>query len=642
MNIRRSTVRSARRHTKGSSVASSASGTSEPLNTLLASLLDIENQTYFDLAPRVRAAIDRLRSASTPRIEAFSFVPHPDVLNALALSNGSKRYIVTIDTLRSVVYFKVREFLESFEANVSSYYSGGWSDYLCDVRFAPAAYEDFTKRLLNTLRDAGIAKWGKLSEAVGIFEVVDQLVARGTIASESKPDASLIQDILKHRTQFELCYRNYLSPAAEAACGGRQQQLNSYLRKLQRGGAILGFRIVMDFPFYRNRDYVPMMLSNRAEVMRNFLDASRDNALLLQPVDELLEVKPILYSDDDDKDVTHIFVNTYEHPGDRYLWKVAVYEAIKVDVNLYNYPLEGVLNQSPIYLSDVPETVVKAAAYEAGTGIPLGTLYDPSSVVRPTIHLPIEGLHRHGVTFGKLGTAKTNADLVVAGGASTCLTTVLILDASGSIDGQRRALPRSVASRFTRHEFSNRLHWRQLLSNSGVRLIRSKEDSFSRLILRACSAIQDLEDSSSDNASQAVHGLLLIEEASDVPGSKRVRRELRRLLEKACRKGWCVWLSVQRPTALALDETEVLDLLAMLGNRVILSLEDDKEIALLETAFWREGAAADGVQELLGHLRTAPEGVALLRGSSGDKLLAPILVTIPLLHADLPGVFRTS
>jgi hypothetical protein len=632
MNIKRSTVRSARRHTKGSSAASRASGRSEPLNTLLASLLDIENQPYFDLAPRVRSAIDRLRLASKPRIEAFSFVPHPDVLNALALSNGSKRYIVTIDTLRSVVYFKVREFLESFEANVSSYYSGGWSDYLCDVRFSPAAYEDFTKRLLNTLRDAGIAKWGKLSEAVGIFEVVDQLVARGMIASENRPDASLIQDILKHRTQFELCYRNYLSPAAAAACGGRQQ-LNSYLNALHRGKAILGFRIVMDFPFYRNRDYVPMMLSNRAKVMRNFLDASRDTALLLQPVDELLEVKPILCSDDDDKDVTHIFVNTYEHPGDRYLWKVAVYEAIKVDVNLYNYPLEGVLNQTPIYLSDVSETVVKAAAYEAGTGIPLGTLYDPSSVVRPTIYLPIEGLHRHGVTFGKLGTDKTNADLVVAGGASACLTTVLILEACGSIDGQRRALPRSVASRFTRHEFSNRLHWRQLLSNPGVRLIRSKANSFSRLILRACSAIQDLEDSSSDNASQAVHGLLLIEEASLVLGSKRVRRALRRLLEKACRKGWCVWLSVQRPTALALDETEVLDLLAMLGNRVILSLEDDKEIALLETAFWREGAAADGVHELLGHLRTAPEGVALLRGSSGDKLLAPILVTIPVFHA---------
>ena len=189
MNMRHSTVGSPRRQTKGGSVASRASGTSEPLNTLLASLVDIGNQPYFNLALRVRSAIDRLRSVSRPRIEAFSFVPHPDVLNALALSNGSKRYIVTIDTLRSVVYFKVREFLESFEANVSSFYSGGWSDYLCDVRFAPAAYEDFTRRLLNTLRDAGIAKWGKLSEAVGIFEVVDQLVARGVIASEGKPEA---------------------------------------------------------------------------------------------------------------------------------------------------------------------------------------------------------------------------------------------------------------------------------------------------------------------------------------------------------------------------------------------------------------------------------------------------------------------
>ena len=219
--------------------------------------------------------------------------------------------------------------------------------------------------------------------------------------------------------------------------------------------------------------------------------------------------------------------------------------------------------------------------------------------------------------------------MVVAGGASACLTTVLILEASGSIDGQRRALPRSVASRFTRHEFSNRLHWRKLLSNPGVCLISSKEVSFSRLILRACSAIHGLEDASSDNASRAVHGLLLIEEASHVLGSKRVRSELRRLLEKAFRKGWCVWLSVQRPTALAVDEIEVVDLLALLGNRVILSLEDDKELALLETAFWREGVAADGVHELLGHLRTAPEGVALFRGSSGDKLLAPILVTIP-------------
>jgi hypothetical protein len=631
MNMRRSRGGSARRKTQRGSVASRASDKSEPLNTLLASLVDIENQPYFSLPPRVRSAIDRLRSVSRPRIEAFSFIPHPDVLNALTSSNDSKRYIVTIDTLRSVVYFKVRDFLESFEANVSSFYSGGWSDYLCDVRLSPAAYEDFKNRLLNTLRDAGIAKWGKLGEALGIFEVVDQPVARGMIVGESKPEASLIQNILKHRTRFELCYRNYLSSEAEAACGGRQQ-LRRYLRELEQGRAILGFRIVMDFPFYRNRDYVPMMLSNRAQVIQNLLDASRDNPLLLQPVDELLEVKPILYSDDDEKEVTHIFVNTYERPGDRYLWKVAVYEAIKVDVNLYNYPLEGVLNQSPIYLSAVPETLVKAAAYEAGTGIPLGTLYHPSSDVRPAIHLPIEGLQRHGVTFGQPGTGKTNADLVVAGGASAFLKTVLILDASGSIDGKRRALPRSVASRFTTHEFSNRLHWRKLLSNPGVHLITSKGDSFSRLVLRACSAIQGLKDASSDNAPRAVYGLLLIEEAGDILGNERIRSELRRLLEQAFRKRWCVWLSLQRPTSIALGETEVLDLLALLGNRVILRLEDDKELALLESAFWRDGVATDGVHELLGQLRTAPEGVALFRGSSGDKLLAPILVTIPLLH----------
>ena len=74
----------------------------------------LEHRSYFDLAKRERKTVDSLTQACGIGIDAWTFVLHPAVIEALQpASSELTRYIFTIDTLRSRIYFRIKEFLLS-------------------------------------------------------------------------------------------------------------------------------------------------------------------------------------------------------------------------------------------------------------------------------------------------------------------------------------------------------------------------------------------------------------------------------------------------------------------------------------------------------------------------------------------------
>jgi len=75
-------------------------------------LHDLEKRPFFELSQSERAAVRRLENVFGTKIEAWSFTPHPDALNAAQLETQRLvRYIFTVDTLMASAYFAVKNFL---------------------------------------------------------------------------------------------------------------------------------------------------------------------------------------------------------------------------------------------------------------------------------------------------------------------------------------------------------------------------------------------------------------------------------------------------------------------------------------------------------------------------------------------------
>ena len=107
---------------------------------------EIDERSYFDLSKKTKKFIAAIASkgGSKSIFNAWSFVPHPDVLAEIKPLN---RYIVTIDTLSSEVYFPVLNFLTEQTANIASYYSGGWADFICDLQMSENNFRLWRDRL---------------------------------------------------------------------------------------------------------------------------------------------------------------------------------------------------------------------------------------------------------------------------------------------------------------------------------------------------------------------------------------------------------------------------------------------------------------------------------------------------------------
>jgi hypothetical protein len=133
----------------------------------------------------------------------------------------------------------------------------------------------------------------------------------------------------------------------------------------------------------------------------------------------------------------------------------------------------------------------------------------------------------------------------------------------------------------------------------------------------------------------------LIEEANDAWGSAESQRRerlraLEALLNKAWRKGWCVWLSTQSPEHLGVDILGAERVLGMLKNRVIHSIDGNKaQMEVLRKVWTSEGLSSADLQYIEMNLREMPPWSAIIRGMSREagksKELRPILAKIRVL-----------
>ncbi|HKU73788.1 MAG TPA: hypothetical protein VJR02_07700 [Pyrinomonadaceae bacterium] len=602
----------------------------------------IENASYFDLSKDLKkllGAFQKSTKTGVPKIEGWSFVLHPKVVGEIT-SEAKKieRYILTIDTRVSSVYFPVRKFLEELESNVTSYYSGGWADFLCDIQMDAESFNRFHERLKNVLRDSPLSNIEEnIENVLSIFRVTGtKVLCSRQVDSFPTPSYDAIEAIRREPLKLETLHRNYLSPEALRLFGS-ESKINSYLQTLKSNGIIVCYNLTFDFSYGISRDYVPMILGTRREAsiqMKNLLTKAKKHPTLLKPVEELLEVELFSGGDAAEKEISYFSINSYDYPGERTEWKKNIYESTQFDVNLYNYPLEGVLNETPIYLSDLPEFIDKANEYKLGykdRKLFIGWANHPLLQEPPKIALSQSGLARHGLTLGEPGTGKTNADLVVAVAACDVLNSVVILDSSGSIAGKGAGSEKFKSIPVQMETAQADI--KRLVANDGFFLVEPDKEIVADVFSLLIQAIGNVPNATSGNEPRKITRLLLVEEAGQVVGREGQQREnvtkLNQLLVEAYRKGWCIWLSTQYPSWLGYDKDSALQMLKSLENRLILRLKDDFEIGLLLDALRTDKSfSPEDVSYFQSTVRDLSLGEALFRGVEVKDTLPLIKVKI--------------
>ena len=199
---------------------------------------------------------------------------------------------------------------------------------------------------------------------------------------------------------------------------------------------------------------------------------------------------------------------------------------------------------------------MKRYEVSAAKGVPIGLGNHPSTPgPGPEAWLPISGLAYHGLTLGVSGTGKTNTDLVLATGLMKHVTTIVILDASKGVWSK---LPNEFKkAKTTSHVVANKSQRpRKILEHSvskkGLVVIDLPKKRLADFVEAAIDFIEDQEDVVQGNQPRGKQkNVLIIEEAADAWTGKasaaknRVQKFIR-CLDKAERKGWCVWLSTQK------------------------------------------------------------------------------------------------
>jgi hypothetical protein len=621
-------------------------------------LPELETKSYFDLEQKTKDIISSLEAKNGDAgIDAWSFIPHPEIFSKLQTIS---RYIVTIDTISSQVYFSVFEFLRGQKANVSSYYSGGWADFVCEVHFDEKNFDRWYKELKQVLVDANAEKFcpkkqGGLDSLLSVFKVIDShILCRQPIADLTKPKPAILKEIQANPAQFEVVFRNYRSKDATALFGS-EDAIQKYLNRLKEHGAILCFRVMTDISRYQNRDYVALRVRSRA--VEGFLEHAQVDSAVLAPVEDFVEVDPIHWSEESVKEINHLFLNAYNFPGQRIDWKQAVYRWANpagknqgsLDLNVYNYPLEGTVNEQPIYLTDFPEFLERLGSYhwDASSGFPIGRGSHssiPAKEAGPVASLPISGLAYHGMTLGGQGTGKTNTDLVLAANVLPHLRNVVVLDGTQSVwakldaapDLKRQAVRIEVAS-----ERSLRAFFEQAAASTGLVVLEFSPEKYglAQIMQAAIDVIESQNDLVRANQPRRVQHLLMIEEVADAwveRKSSSIGKRLVRLLEKSWRKGWAIWLSNQRIESLGPDERTSVTLLNILKNRVVHGVTGGKEEKLLLKVLEDEGHPDDEIEYVRRNIKNKSLGFALLRGAKQEGkdvvLLPAVFVTVPPLQ----------
>ncbi len=616
-------------------------------------LHDLEKCPFFELDPRQKNSVTRLEKIFGSKIEAWSFVLHPDVLNAVqGETQRLTRYIFTVDTLMAKAYFAVQEFLQSQKVNINSYFSGGWADFVCEAHLTEKQFNSLLANIEDILNKAGAAKLVEgenVRELISVFRVKESLILCGKqISKVARPEEAILEEIRADPVKFEVVYRNYRSDEARKYFTNGEKGLRAYVKRLHAGHVILCFRAVFDSSRHFEWDYVPLQ---RARRLLHPAELGTQQAKLLKPVVDLLEVDPIDAVDKEEAEVTHIFINQYDFPGGRQDWKRLIYKNTDDNVNLYTYPLEGTLNESPIYLSDVPEILERAASYKEGE-IFIGTVDDPLIKTAIDVRLPINSFGNHGITLGMPGSGKTNTDMLLLEQASNSIPTVVILDASKSVKGKFDVLKPDVRKRLKQIELAPGATHDELttavgvLRQRGLYLIEPERSIFPTVLDLIIKQLEDVPDATTGNQNRVVTGFLLIEEANDAFGTNAEARDERlrnveMLLNKASRKGWSVWLSTQYPSHLGRDDETRTRILHTLKNRIVHPVGGDDNVNLILKVLESGGATPEDCRYVLQRLKAMnkPEdkGSAIVCGTaSGDQgvPLRPIAVKVCKLPAN--------
>ena len=117
----------------------------------------LEVKSYFDLTTYEKKKVNQYFKKD---IGAWSFIPHPKVLEVINKNKHIKRYIVIIETLRANIYDSIRDFLSKNDVNINSYYTGGSADFICDAYLSEEAYNQFIESLKTKISQLtrGIAR----------------------------------------------------------------------------------------------------------------------------------------------------------------------------------------------------------------------------------------------------------------------------------------------------------------------------------------------------------------------------------------------------------------------------------------------------------------------------------------------------
>jgi hypothetical protein len=603
------------------------------LRSLLATLID---RTYYDLTPEERKLLQSADHSCELHIGGWSAVPHPAVLEAFRASSPvSVRRIVTIETLRAKIYSAVQNFLLQFKINVSSYYTGGSADFICDITLSNEEYNKFYTSLSDVLTAAGAEDIEDIKKLVCVFRVDKTLVLNRRELSGLRPDSRILDRVLAERAQFEAVCRDYRSDAT-LALFRNEQALRRFIREMMDGHAIVGFRPLLNRYRFVDRQYVP--LCHGRALGKMLLDNRIDRSAVLKPVVELLKVLPEESADELEREVTHIFINEYLSPGERRDWRSSIYQ-VDEGLNIFTYPIEGTLNESALILSNLPEVMSRAREYNGDIG--LGVLsHATSPPTPPMIRLDKSCLAFQGVTLGIPGSGKTNTDCVLVSEIASTIDHVIVADSqeSHSIRDKFEVLPPQVKALIKystldaatcENEQDLQRIVEQTFSRKGISVIEAPQHLLPVLV-DAC--LGQIEKSASNTGNQArkIESMLLVEEANDAFGSdgdrpQRIKR-LESVLTKASRKGWCIWLSTQHPSDLGYDDSSASKILRALQNWIIHQL-DESDTKLIEPLL-NLGVPENATKIDFG-LTNMPKGTAVVRGSrdNGGKVVLPPIMT---------------
>jgi hypothetical protein len=253
------------------------------------------------------------------------------------------------------------------------------------------------------------------------------------------------------------------------------------------------------------------------------------------------------------------------------------------------------------------------------------------------IGIPIAGLPFHGVTFGLPGTGKTNTDLIIASAAAQYLHNAIIYDAQAGSWGK---LPDDLKTRATRINLghTDTLPFLKLAQMKGLVVVEFPPERLNEMVASAVEYWSSSEDLVPDSgATRQIRHLLVIEEAHNI-WSRGAKSDagLLSILDETWRRGWCVWLSTQRPEQLGLDDSYRAQLLDKLKNRIVHGMDAERQVHLFVEALQSEGHPATDILVARKCVKEAGRGRALIRAvslgvDSKPAYLPPIVASIPLI-----------